>query len=424
MSSAKERDYFTDYTVLEDPYDYFEELRSRGPVCFSERRNMVVATGFDEALEVLKNNEVYSSINAPQGAALPLPFEPEPGRIREQIEAHREEFVGGTMIVARDGEAHARARTLLNRLFSPKRLKENEAFIQRYSRQLVSEAVAKGGCELINDIATPYVTLVIADLLGVPPEDRDLFRKIIDEAPPPGNLETEGARMDDENSPLVVMGGYCYQYLAERRENPRDDVLTMLATATYPDGTLPDLVEVTGLATFLFGAGQDTTAKLLGNGMRFLVEDLELQQQLRENPDLIPSFVEEALRLEGSTKMTTRLAMTDTRLGGVDIPAGTPVMVALSAANRDPRRWENPLTFDLNRPQLREHVAFGRGAHVCAGSPLARVEVRVILEHFLEQTSEITLDESIHGPRGNRNLEYEASFIIRGLATLNLKLKK
>jgi hypothetical protein len=101
---------------------------------------------------------------------------------------------------------------------------------------------------------------------------------------------------------------------------------------------------------------------------------------------------------------------------------GTPVVVAMSAANRDPRRWENPLELDVNRPKIRDHVAFGRGVHVCAGSPLARVETRVMLEDFLEKTSDISLDESIHGPKGNRNLEYDASFIIRGLTELHLKL--
>lgn len=422
MSTAEERDYFTDYSVLKDPYDYFEELRAKGPVCRSERRNMVVVTGFEEALEVLKNTEDFSSINAPQGAALPLPFEPEGDDIREQIEAHRDQFMGGSLIVTYDGERHAKTRTMLNRLFSPKRLKENEEFIERYAQQLVTESVAKGGCELINDIATPFVTLVIADLLGVPAEDRELFRQAIDNAPPPGNMETEGAHTEGAEEPLVVMGGYFYQYVVDRRENPRDDVLTTLATATYPDGTLPDVIEIVSLATFLFGAGQDTSAKLLGNAMRFLVEDKELQQTLRDNPDLIPNFIEEVLRLEGSTKQTTRLAVRDTRIGDVPVAAGTPVMIALAAANRDPRRWDRPLEFDLHRPRLREHLAFGRGPHVCAGSPLARVEVRVILEHFLEKTSDISLDESIHGAKGNRNLEYEPSFIIRGLAELNLKL--
>lgn len=419
MPATTERDYFTDLTVLKDPYDYFEEFRAKGPIAQSEQHNMLVVTGFDEALEILKNTRDFSSINAPQGAGVPLPFEPEPGKINEQIEAHRDQILGGSLIVTYDGDNHTRTRTMLNRLFSPKRLKENEAFIENYSQQLVSESIAKGRCELINDIATPFVTLVIADLLGVPPDDRELFREAIDNAPPPGNMQANEDH-DPSQDPLVVMGGYFYNYVVDRRENPRDDVLTILASTTYPDGELPDVIEIVSLATFLFGAGQDTSAKLLGNAMRFLVEDKVLQQSLREDPSLIPNFIEEVLRLEGSTKMTTRLAVNDAEVCGTKIKAGTPVMIALAAANRDPRRWENPLKFDLHRPRLREHLAFGRGPHVCAGSPLARVEISVILEHFLTQTSDISLDEAIHGP--DHNLEYEPSFIIRGLANLNLKL--
>lgn len=185
MSTAEERDYFTDQSVLKDPYDYFEGLRASGPVYHSKLRDIVIVTGFEEALEVLKNTDDFSSVNALQGAALPLPFEPEGDDIREQVEAHRHKFIGEDQIVNIDGERHYKIRTMLNRLFSPKRLKENEVFINEYADELVSTFVAKGHCELMNEIATPFVTLVVADLLGVPAEDRDLFQEALDNAPPP-----------------------------------------------------------------------------------------------------------------------------------------------------------------------------------------------------------------------------------------------
>jgi hypothetical protein len=156
--------------------------------------------------------------------------------------------------------------------------------------------------------------------------------------------------------------------------------------------------------------------------MKFIVDEPGLQDRLRKDPALIPQLLEEVLRLEGSTKMTARIARKDGQIGGVKCPAGTKVMVALSAANRDPRRWENPQALVLDRPKIKEHLAFSRGAHVCAGAPLARAEVRIVLEKFLQHTSSIDLDETKHGPRGRRNFEYEASFIIRGLSQLHLKL--
>ena len=420
MQTLAERDYFSDHSILRDPYAYFEAVRAKGPVYRLPDRDMVVVTGFEEILDVLKNSQDFSSVNSVQGAATALPFKPEGADITGQIEAHRTQFIGGDLVVAYDDQPHVRSRSLLSRLFTPSRLRANEEFIAAFSDRLVREAVANGGCELMKGIATPFVTLVIADLLGVPEGDRQIFMDAIEAGPPPGSLDADD--LEGQNMPLVLMGMYFAEYVADRRKDPREDVLSELANATYPDGSTPDAMEIVRLATFLFGAGQDTSAKLLGNAIRFIIDQPGLQQQLRDNPALIPQLIEETLRLEGSAKMTTRLARRDTRIGDVEIAAGTKVFLALAAGNRDPRRWENPETFDLNRAKLKEHLGLGRGAHVCAGAPLARVEVRVLLEKFLEHTAHIDFVEEKHGPPGARNLEYEPSFIIRGLTEMHLKL--
>src|SRR4029077_5216181 len=162
---------------------------------------------------------------------------------------------------------------------------------------------------------------------------------------------------------------------------------------------------------------------LLGNSMRFIAEDPELQSPLRPERDLISPFIEEVLRLEGSTKATFRLARKRTKIGDKEIPAGKRVVVALAAANRDPGRWKDPKQFRLDREKIKDPLPFGRGAHTCVGAPLARAEVRVILDRFFEHTSEISLSEQMHGPPADRQLDYEPSFIIRGLAKLFLELK-
>jgi cytochrome P450 len=420
MQSLEERDYFSDHSILKEPYAYFEAVRAKGPIYQLPGSGIVVVTGFDEILQVLKNTQDFSSVISPQGPAAPLPFKPAGSDITPQIEAHRTEFVGGDLLVAYDDTQHSFSRSLLTRLFTPSRLKANEQFISEYSDELVKAAAAKGGCELIKEVATPFVTMVIADLLGVPAGDRQLFMDAIEANPPPGSLNSDD--LMSQNQPLVVMGMHFIGYVQDRRQNPRDDILSELANATYPDGSTPDAMEIVRLATFLFGAGQDTSAKLLGNTMKFIVDEPGLQDRLRADPSLVPQLLEEVLRLEGSTKMTARLARKDTSLGDLKLPAGTTVMLALAAANRDPRRWENPEALILNRPKIKEHLAFGRGAHVCAGAPLARTEVRIILEKFLEHTSKIDLNEEVHGPRNNRNFDYESSFIIRGLSKLQLKM--
>lgn len=420
MTSLEHRDYFTDHSILRDPYSWFEAIRAKGPVYKHPDSGIVFVTGFAETQEVLSNPKDFSSAIAPQGPAVPLPFEPLGDDLTPQIEAHRTSFQGGDLLVAYDDVQHTRSRALLSTLFTPKRLKANEEFITELADKLVKDAVAKGGCELIKDIATPFVTLVIADLLGVPADDRQVFMDAIEAGPPPGSLDAND--LEAQHRPLIIMGTYFYQYVTARRENPTSDVLSELSNAKYQDGSTPDPLEIVRLAVFLFGAGQDTSAKLLGNAMRLIIETPGLQQKLRDDPTQIPLLIEEVLRIEGSTKMTARLARRNTKIGDVEIPAGTKIFVGLAAANRDPRRWESPDTLIVGREKNREHLAFGRGSHVCAGSPLARAEIRIVLERFLARTSNIDFDEAVHGPRGNRSLVYEPSFIIRGLEALHLTL--
>ena len=351
-----------------------------------------------------------------------MPFTPEGSDITDQIEAARSSILGGDQVVNLDDEPHTKLRSLMNRLFTPSRLKANEAFIEDYSRRIVEEVVSRGECDLIKDVATPFVTMVIADLLGVPVEDRQHFMDLIEASPAPGNLDPSLNTHEGDTHPMVAMTGYFYRYISERQAAPRDDILSELAHAEYADGTRPSMMDLMTLGVFMFGAGQDTSAKLLGNAMRYIIDVPGLQDRLRADPSLIPALIEEVLRLEGSTKQTARLARRDTMIGDRPVKAGTKVLLGLAGANRDPNRWTAPADFVLDRPKIKEHVAFGRGKHTCAGAPLARVEVRVILEEFLKQTKSIALDEGRHGPVGQRRFDFEPSFIIRGLSDLKLKL--
>jgi cytochrome P450 len=404
--------------VLLDPYEFLEGIRAHGPVIQLKSRDIVAVTGFAEAVEVLNNREDFSSVINPDPIA-PLRFVPEGDDISAQIEATM-----GTgpmdLMVSYDGKLHADARSLLNPLFVPSRLKANELFMRGLADDMVREMVAKGGCEAIAEVATPFVTLVIADLLGVPAEDREEFRKIIDAGPPPGNMDA--ADTPQSSHPLMVMAGFFMRYMSERKAAPRDDLLTELASAQYPDGAEVPLMEAVKSAMFLFAAGQDTSAKLIGNSLRFLCENPDTQAELRADRSRIEPFLEEVLRLEGSTKTTFRLAKRNTRIGGMDIPAGKKIVIFVSAANRDPRRWDDPQEFRIGRPKIKEHLAFGRGAHVCAGAPLARKEVAVLYDRLLEHTSDIRLSEAHHGPKGARRIDYEPSYIIRGLANLHVEL--
>ncbi|GAA3439545.1 cytochrome P450 [Kutzneria kofuensis] len=190
-------------------------------------------------------------------------------------------------------------------------------------------------------------------------------------------------------------------------------MLTGLATATFPDGSTPAVIDVVRVAANLFSAGQETTVRLLSTVLKVLAERPDIQRLLREDRGLVPKFIEKTLRMESPVKGDFRLSKVPTTVGGVDIPAGTTVMVLNGAANRDPRRFEDPSTFDPRRRDARQHIAFGRGIHTCPGAPLTRAETRVGLERLLDRT--------VHGPADARRYRYLPTFVLRGLTDLHLE---
>jgi cytochrome P450 len=420
MTDLASVDYFADPAVAQDPYDYYEYLRSNGPVFTEPHHGVVAVTGYQEVMAAFKDHASFSAVNAIGGPFPPLPFEPEGDDISEQIEAHRHEFPIFEHMVVMDPPEHERARSLLSRLLTPRRLKENEDYIWRLADSQLDEFIANGKCEFLSEFAKPFATLAITDLLGVPEEDRAEFRLALGAGKQPGSrvgaLDGEPVGLN----PLQYLDDKFSGYIAERRREPRADVLGGMASATYPDGSIPELLEVVRPATFLFAAGQETVTKLLSAAVQTLGDGPEFQQQLREHPDQIPAFIEEALRIQSPTKIDFRLCRKTTTLGGVSIKAGTVLMLCLGAANRDPRKFEAPDQFRIDRPNVREHIAFGRGIHTCAGAPLARVEGQITVRRLLDRMRDIGIDESAHGPAGRRIYAYEPTFLLRGLTELNI----
>ncbi|MGW0179353.1 cytochrome P450 [Nocardia sp. NPDC003345] len=417
MTDLASRDFFSDEAIAQDPYDYLDYLRSQNPVFREPHYGVVAVTGYQEANEAFRNTADFSACISIGGPFPPLPFEPTGDDISAQIAEHRHRFPIFEHMVTMDPPEHTRARSLLNRLLTPKRLKENEEYMWRQADRQLDEFLDAGRCEFLEDYAKPFATLVITDLLGVPETDRERFRRTL-----AGNGNQVGS-LDHEPvgiNPLEWLDETFAGYISERRREPRADVLSTLATTDYPDGTLPEVIEVVRPATFLFAAGQETVTKLLSSAVRMLAEHPEFQQRLRADRSLVGNFMEESLRTESPTKVDFRLARRSTTLGGVDIPAGTVLMLCIGAANRDPRKFENPDEFRLDRRNAREHIAFGRGVHTCAGAPLARVEGQVTLNRMLDRMSDIAVDENAHGSGGAHHYEYEPTFLLRGLRDLHI----
>lgn len=418
MADYEAVDFYTDASIIDDPYPYFDWLREQGPVHRLKSRDVVAITGFNEAIAISRDTEHFSGVNAVIGCNFELPFAVEGDDIAEQVAMHRDAVPFSDQIATLDGEEHLRMRSLLTPLFTPSTLKSIEPRIREIADQMIDEFIEKGEVELVRDYGGAYATLVIAELLGIPEEDRLFFRQQLG-TPIVGGVEL--SQEENAYNPLLLIAGRIGELLAERRQNPRDDVLGVLAASRFPDGSQPTLAQITGLGAFLFGAGQDTTARLLGNLFRVLATRPDLQDKLRADHDAIGPFIEEALRYEGSVKSGGRLCIRSTTVAGVDIKAGDKIVLMHLAANQDPKRFPEPRGFDAARPRNAEHIAFGRGPHTCIGAPLARLETRISIERLLERLGRITLSEPHHGPEGERRFHYDPSYVLRAMSELHLR---
>ncbi|MEU1980969.1 cytochrome P450 [Nocardia sp. NPDC019395] len=414
MSDFESVDYFTDASLIPDPYPYFDHLRDRSPVLPDGPNGVVTITGHAEALAAYKD-PAFSSCNAVVGPFAPLPFTPEGDDITELLELHRDGIPMAEHVVTMDADQHVRTRGLLSKLLTPKRLSENEEFMLKLADRQLDTFTGAGRVEFLSGYAKPFATLVIADLLGVPAADHDEFRAVL-----AGQTVGElGGTM--EHNPLEWLDDKFRNYITSRRERPRADVLTALAQATYADGSVPEVEEVVKLATFLFAAGQDTTTKLLTAAVRNLADDPGVQARVRAERGLIPTFLEETLRLESPVKSHFRMARTTTEIAECPVEAGTTIMLLPGASNRDPRKFPDPNRFDVDRRNAREHIAFGRGAHSCPGAPLARTEARISINRILDRIADLRIDESQHGKAGERRYDYEPTFVMRGLSELYIE---
>jgi cytochrome P450 len=417
MSATFEHtDFFADETLFDDPYPYFDHLRSeRGPVWIDERYHLAVVSGHDEEMAVLRDPSLFSSCNSPTGPFPGLPVPVEGDDADPVIDAHRSELPMHEYMVCMDPPQHDELRGLMWRLFTPRQMKRNEEFMWRLADEFIDRFAADGKVEFSSAYASPFAGLVIADLLGVPDEDMGQFRGWFDH-----QTGTLGDRAPVTGDPLTFFQESFRRYVEERRAHPQDDILGSLAEATFSDGTLPSSEQIGREAAFIFAAGQETTVRLITFALRHLAEHPDVQARLREDRELIPNFLEEMLRVESPIKAHFRMARRTTTLGGVVIPAGMSVMLLNGAANRDPRRFECPHEVQVDRSNAREQLAFSRGAHSCLGQSLARAESRVTIERVLDRMADIRVDEAHHGPPDARRWEYLPTWLFRGLCELHL----
>ena len=422
-------DFFTDNELLKDPYAYLAALRGECPLRRELHHQVVMITGYDEVVQVYNDNEHFSACISVTGPFPGFPVEIQPDDdVEALIAEHRDSLPFSDQLPTFDPPHHTDHRHMLSRMITPKRLKENEEAITGLVDARLDEALAavdgdgdgdgEGRAEIIHGFATPLAMYVVADLLGVPDDDREDFRRNMFGSS--GMIGSTNTDKGISHSPLEYLYQRFSEYIADRRADPRGDVLSGVAAASFPDGREPEVIDAVRVAANLFAAGGETTVRLIGTAVQLIAEDRQLQDRLRANPDLVPNFVEECLRYESPVRGDFRMCKKAVTVGGYDLQPGDTVMLLNAAANRDPGKFADPDTFDVERDNARSHVSFGRGVHTCPGAPLARAEAVIGLTRLLERTSEIWIDEEQHGPPGARRYSYVPTFILRGVTRLHI----
>ena len=341
--------------MLANPYPVYNLLRTMDPVHWHEAVNGWFLTRYADVAAMLKSPHVSSDRTATARARGPEEFQ----------ELYT--FRADSMLNA-DPPKHTRLRTLVSKAFTPAAVERLAPIIQKITDEAVDAALARGGMEIMHDLAYPLPVTVIAHMLGVPPEDRDQFKKWSDDITATAgnimaNLTPDHYRQAMRSTRELT--AYFHKVVAERRSQPRDDLLTAMAKAEEQGDRLSE-PELFANAVLLLNAGHETTTNLIGNGTWALLRFPDQKRRLREDPSLANTAVEELLRFDSPVQFTSRILKEDLTVGGKALKAGQPVLLLLGAANRDPAQFAEPDRLDVGRPD-NKHVAFGMGPHFCLG---------------------------------------------------------
>jgi cholest-4-en-3-one 26-monooxygenase len=364
------------------PHELFRELRGKCPVHWTSRiteypdeDGFWSVTTADDVHEVSRDWETYSSelggITALTNAIMPL----------ELIQA---------MFIGMDPPKHDRLKALFQRGFTPKRIAEHEEAIRTITVGVLDRVAGRDTCDLVTDVAQPVVSRVIGSFMGIPPEDDEIWARLMNTTLGAGDpdLNPEGVQSVMERDVPEIFAR-CGRLIAERRERPTDDLTSVLVHAEVDGQRLEEHEIVMGFF-LLLAAGNDSTKATYCSGMRALMEHPDQKQLLLDDPTLIPSAVEESLRMFPAFAHFRRTTTRDTELAGQRIGAGEKVVMWYVSSNRDETRYEHPERFDVTRNP--DHQAFGAGGrHFCLGAALARLELRILLEETLARHPGIEL---------------------------------
>lgn len=388
--------------VIANPYPYYAWLRENDPIHWGapgdpDAEGCWYITRYDDVLAILKDHRFGREI----WRVLPPPESPQNSEDAAIVEMSRQ------WMVLRDPPAHTRLRHFVLRAFTPRRIANLTPHIRAITNTLIDQVEEQGQMDVIADFAFPLAVIVIAELLGIPPEDRTRFvpwtkaLAAVIEFKQSDDVQSEGSQA------ITELNDYLRAIIADRRRDPQDDLLSALIAA---DETPPiSETELLGTCTQLLFGGNDPVAHLIGNGLLALFRHSDQMDRWRTKPALAETAIDELLRYDSSVQMTFRYALEDVPFGGKTMRQGDTIALVFGAANRDPAQFPNPECLDLARSPNR-HLSLGQGVHYCLGAALSRVEGQVAFNTLLTRLPDLTL--------ATDTLEWADTVAVRGLKRL------
>jgi cytochrome P450 len=364
-----------DHELDNEPHAVWAALRDHAPVYRNDEYDFWALSRFDDVEAAHKDTTTFSSSR---------------GTVLERMGS---DMASAGMMIFHDPPDHTRLRSLVSRALTPRRVSALEERVRSICAELLDPFVGTGGFDYVQDFAAQLPSRVISSLVGVPPEDQEEQRRLVD-----GMFHIEpgvGMMNDIAATAALTLIGYLQDLVEQRIAEPRDDMVSALVVAEIldDDGVPRRLTvdECTGFTLLLYGAGTETVAKLLGNAAVILAQHPDQRADLTANPDVIPNAIEEVLRYEAPSPVQGRWTTADVTLHDVHIPKDSKVLLLTGSAGRDERVFPDADRFDVRR-EMQHHLSFGYGIHFCIGAALARLEGKIALEETLRRFPEWTVD--------------------------------
>lgn len=377
-------------TFQANPYPFYDILRQEAPIFYSPEWNQWFLTRYEDCERLQRDNRLGHGTYQQALESSPL----------WQMLRH--------WFLLKNPPDHTRLRSLVHKTFTPHRVAKMRETVQTVADRLLDQVQPTGKMDLIADFAKPLPVIVIAEMLGLPTEDHKLFHQWSNDLARSLDLTDDVEVYMQASKTTVRLTRYLKKMADQRRANPQNDLLSALVAVEEAGEQLSE-DELYATCALLLVAGYENTTNFIGNGTLALLQHPAELERLKQNPQLMPSALEELLRYDSAAQMTVRIALEEIRYKGYTFHAGQEVNFVIAAANRDPERFDNPNTLDLTRSHNR-HLSFGHGIHYCLGAPLARLEGEIAFATLLRRMPNLSL--------ATDKPTYLDNYLLRGLATL------